>query len=146
MWLRCKFLSMWARCKFLSMWSRRKPPSVSRPHLRAGLLTLALLTGTPSPATALDIHEQILTRAEWPQHTNGDNVAALPAVQLALTHFKENNRTTLIIRHPGGDPGQHWAHELHNWLVSFGVPTNHLKLQPGSGAADRLVVNVVERD
>ena len=142
MWLRCKSPSMWSRCKFSLMWSCCKPPSVSR--LRAGLLTLALLTGTP--ATALDIHEQIITRAEWPQHTNGDNVAALPAVQLALTHFKENNRTTLIIRHPGGDPGQHWAHELHNWLVSFGVPTHYLKLQPGSGAADRLVVNVVERD
>ena len=108
------------------------------------LLGVLLLAGTP--ALAIDIHEQILTRAQWPQHANGYNVAALPAVNQTLRRFEENGKINIVIYYPGGDPGQQWARELYNWLVSFGVPTRYLELQPGSGAADRLVVSIIDRN
>lgn len=110
---------------------------------RAGLLLGMLLTGMP--AVGWDIYEHILTRSQWPQHANGHNISALPAVEQALRRFEENGKITIVIRYPGGDPGRQWANELHNWLVSFGVPTRYLELHSGSGAADRLVVSVIDR-
>ncbi len=131
---------MWLPCKRLP-----------RPGLRtrayawpARLLAVALLLSA-APATGMDIHEQIVTRAQWPQHANGHNIAALPAIRQTLRRFAENDNITIIIRHPGGDPGRQWARELHDWLVSFGVPTRYLELQPGSGGVERLVVSVIER-
>lgn len=85
--------------------------------------------------------EFVLTRAGWPQHANGPNILALPAVRQTLRHFDESG-VSIIIRHPGGDAGMQWARELHDWLVAFGVPTEHLELQPGAGAGGRLVVEV----
>ena len=108
-----------------------------------GLLLSLLLGGTP--AAAGEIYEHILTRPQWPQHANGHNILALPAVEQALRRFEENGKITIAIRYPGGDFGRQWADELYDWLVSFGVPTRHLELHPGSGAADRLVVSVIDR-
>lgn len=87
--------------------------------------------------------EFVLTRDGWPQHANGPNVLALPAVRRTLRHFDERG-AGILIRHPGGDAGMQWARELHDWLIAFGVPARHLELQPGSGAGDRLVVEVGE--
>ena len=111
--------------------------------LLLGLMLSLLVGGTP--AAAGEIYEHILTRPQWPQHANGHNVLALPAVEQALRRFEENGKITIVIRYPGGDFGRQWADELHDWLVSFGVPTRHLELHPGSGAADRLVVSVIDR-
>ena len=126
-------------------WPRRLVRFTAHSRAWAGLLLgVLLLAGTP--ALAIDIHEQILTRAQWPQHANGYNVAALPAVNQTLRRFEENGKINIVIYYPGGDPGQQWARELYNWLVSFGVPTRYLELQPGSGAADRLVVSIIDRN
>ena len=132
------------------MWSptnsRRafRPKVTARAGLMLGMLLSLLLGGTPA-AHAGEIYEHILTRPQWPQHANGHNVLALPAVEQALRRFEENGKITIVIRYPGGDFGRQWADQLHDWLVSFGVPTRHLELHPGSGAADRLVVSVIDR-
>ena len=107
------------------------------------LLVGLLLTGTP--ATGGDIYNHIVTRSQWPQHANGQNIPALPAVKEALRRFEENGKVTIVILYPGGDPGRQWASQLYGWLVSLGIPTRYIELQPGSGATDRLVVSVINR-
>ena len=107
------------------------------------LLVGLLLTGTP--ATGGDIYNHIVTRSQWPQHANGQNIPALPAVKEALRRFEENGKVTIVILYPGGDPGRQWANQLYGWLVSLGIPTRYIELQPGSGATDRLVVSVINR-
>lgn len=104
-----------------------------------------MLAGAPTAVAAFDLHEHILPRAQWPQHANGRNVAALPAVAEALRRFEENGKMAVVIRYPGGDPGRQWARELHDWLVGLGVPGRYLELQPGAGAEDRLIVSIIER-
>lgn len=112
---------------------------------RAALLLGGLLLAG-APAGGGSIYEHILTRPQWPQHANGENVSALPAVRQVLRRFEENGKITIVIRYPGGDPGRQWADQLYGWLVSLGIPTRYLELEPSSGAADRLVVSVIDRE
>ena len=80
-----------------------------------------------------------------PRNVNGSTVSALPAVVNTLSRFEESGKITIVIRYPGGDPGRQWAQEIYDWLVSFGVPTRYLELEPGSGAADRVVLATIDR-
>ncbi|MDD9857914.1 MAG: hypothetical protein OXU96_07705 [Gammaproteobacteria bacterium] len=116
-----------------------------RARIRGLLGGAALLACAPAAVTAFNLHEQVLPRAQWPQHANGRNVAALPAVAEALRRFEENGKIVIVIRYPGGDSGRQWARELHDWLVGLGVPGRYLELQPGAGAEDRLIVSIIER-
>ena len=125
-------------------WPRRLMRFSANSRAWAGLL-LGVLLLAGAPALAIDIHEQTLTRARWPQHANGYNVAALSVVNQTLRRFEENGKINIVIYYPGGDPGKQWATELYGWLVSFGVPTRYLELQLGSGAADRLMVRIIDR-
>ena len=122
-----------------------KMSGAMRISFRARLLAVALLAGAPPPAAALEIHEEFIARLHWPAHANGDNIAALPAVQLALRRFDESGDIRVVIRYPGGDSGRRWAGELRGWLVTLGVPAAYLELQPGSGVAGRLVVSILKR-
>ncbi len=96
-------------------------------------------------AAAVQLHEQVLKRAQWPTPATGRAVLGLAAVQQALRRFAENGKVTVVISYPGGDPGRQWAAELHDWLVIFGVPTQYLQIQLGSGAADQLLISVIDR-
>ncbi len=133
---------MWLPCKPVL---RRVLLRVARARAWLGRVLAVALLLSAAPATALDIHERMVTRAQWPQHANGLNIAALPAIRKTLRRFAENDNITIVIHHPGGDPGRQWARELHDWLVSFGVPIRYLELQLGSGGVDQLVVSVIER-
>ncbi len=112
-------------------------------NMVSSMLLIGMVASTFAAAGSL--YEHMLTRAQWPAHANGQNIIALPAVAQALRRFVENDKTTIVIQYPGGDPGRMWADELYNWLISFGIPIRYLELQPGSGAVDRLVVSVISR-
>ncbi len=94
---------------------------------------------------AFEVYEQILPRAQWPAHASGQNVLTLAAVRETLRRFVEDEKIAVIIRYPGGDPGQIWARQLRGWLVSFGVPGGYIEVQPGAGGADQLELVVLDR-
>jgi len=120
-------------------------PKRFKARIRGPLAGAVLLACAPAAVTAFNLHEQVLPRAQWPQHTTGRNVAALPAVAEALRRFEENGNMVIVIRYPGGDFGRQWARELHDWLVGLGVPGRYLELQPGAGVEDHLIVSIIER-
>lgn len=122
-----------------------RPPKRLKARIRGLLAGAVMSAGAPTAATAFDLHEIVLPRAQWPQHANGRHVAALPAVAEALRRFEENGKMVIVIRYPGGDSGRQWARELHDWLVGLGVPGRYLELQPGAGAEHRLIVGIIER-
>ena len=79
---------------------------------------------------------------DWPDRRTTENLLELEVVRALLSLFKENVGHKVIIRYPGGDEGNAWAVEFKEWLVSFGLPSSYLSLEPGSGGADRLLILV----
>jgi hypothetical protein len=106
------------------------------------LIVVLLIAGNASAVTR---HDEILVQSEWPEYINGTNIAALPQVNQVLRRFEEDEKITIEIHYPSGDSGRQWAETLGRWLVTFGVPAQYLELLPGSGAADRLVISLIDR-
>ena len=99
-----------------------------------------------SPAViAVNEYTQTLNFSDWPAYVNGTNIAALPQVSRTIKRFVEDEKMTIEIRYPSGDQGRQWGESLLNWFVAFGIPTRYLELLPGSGAADQLVISLIDR-
>ena len=79
---------------------------------------------------------------DWPKKRSAEKLLELKVVQDLLSIFKEHVGQTIIIRYPGGDQGNDWALEFREWLVSFGLPSSYVNLQPGSGGVDSLFILV----
>jgi hypothetical protein len=113
-------------------------------HLVNTLFLLVSLILT-SPAFAAEVKEQIIEKNQWPEYVNGINISNLPQVQQVLSGFEENGRIKIIIRYPGGDDGIHWANQMYQWFIAFGVPGQYLSMEPGSGAPDQLLLVLINR-
>ena len=92
---------------------------------------------TGAPVTLL---EMPLRYQDWPQRRSAHAVLELDPVRAVLSVFSEESGQNVIVRHPGGDPGNVWALEFREWLVAFGVPSHFINLEPGSGGVDRLLI------
>ena len=92
---------------------------------------------TGAPVTLLEVS---LRFQDWPQRRSVHAVLKLDPVRAVLSVFSEEGSQNLIIRHPGGDGGNAWALEFREWLVTLGVPSHFITLEPGSGGADRLLI------
>ena len=79
---------------------------------------------------------------DWPERRTTKNLLDLDVIRVLLSLFKEDVGQNVIIRYPGGDEGNAWAVEFKEWLVSFGLPSDYVSLQPGSGGVDRLLILV----
>jgi hypothetical protein len=90
-----------------------------------------------APVTLLKIS---LSYQDWPQQRSADAVLKLNPIRAILSVFSEERGQNVIIRHPGGDGGNAWAVEFRDWLVAFGVPSEFINLEPGSGGVDRLLI------
>lgn len=106
---------------------------------------LAWLVALPiHPAEAFRQHREVILSGEWPEPELGSQILALPQVREILKAFDETGETAVEIRFPGGETGRAWAQSVADWLAAFGIPRQHLVLLPGSGAPDRLVLEVIE--
>ena len=103
------------------------------------LLLLPLLAA-PSLVPADDGWQ--LTALEWAQPRHGEWLVAQPALAGAVSALQQQPDSRLQIRYPGGDEGVLWAEELQAWLVALGVASNRIERIPGSGAADRIQLEV----
>ena len=86
--------------------------------------------------------ELVLDYKDWPKRRSADTVLELDSIREILFHFSERVGYKVIVRHPGGDSGSGWAVEFREWLVAFGVPSDYIILEPGSGGLDQLLVFV----
>ena len=91
------------------------------------------------PVTLL---EMSLGYKDWPQRRSAYTVLELDSVRAVLSVFSEEEGQNVIVRYPGGDSGNAWALELREWLVSFGVLSHFITLEPGSGGADHLLIMI----
>ncbi len=83
----------------------------------------------------------------WLSARNGKTVLALPAVRQALQAWlASGQQSRLLIHYPGGEEGVFQARELHDWLVSFGVPSDAIEVLPGGGDAGQISIEWLPAD
>ena len=107
------------------------------------LLAACVFTLHVEPALAFEDNQNIILTSEWPERETGSSVLALPQIRAILKNFDESREDIIEIRFPGGELGRLWGESAANWLTAFGVPQKHLLVLPGSGAADRLVLEII---
>jgi hypothetical protein len=73
---------------------------------------------------------------QWEISRSGESVLFLPVLNQVIYAWLEDRQKKIEIQYPGGEEGEFWVHELTDWLVSLGIPSNHMVVVPGSGADD----------
>lgn len=85
-----------------------------------------------------------ITAAEWARPRHGDWLVRQPALAAAIEQLQQAPLSRLQILYPGGDEGVLWAEELQAWMVALGVASDRIERIPGSGAADRVQIRVIQ--
>lgn len=96
----------------------------------------------PLPVMA-DENRFTLDYETWSRPRDGQAVRELDAVAGAMRRWQQNSGAMLDIRYPGGEIGSLWAAELRDWMVSLGLPGDHVQLTPGSSQPDRIDIDVL---
>jgi len=79
-----------------------------------------------------------LSAETWSRPRDGQSVSAMAPLPEVIERWSQDTSRRLVIRYPGGEEGQLWAHELRSWLVALGVSLQSQELIAGSQQADRI--------
>ena len=109
-------------------------------------LSLTCLMLVAGGAAANTIRMFTLSADEWARPRSGGVIPELASVRAAVSYWGRGADAILLIRYPGEDSGELWAAELRDWLISLGVPSDYIRLIPGTQAADEITVVVGNRD
>ncbi|HEC12241.1 MAG TPA: hypothetical protein ENI80_03180 [Acidiferrobacteraceae bacterium] len=92
---------------------------------------------------AMVVAESIsLPLEQWKQMDRGQKVIELAPLKKLMKAVELAPDSSINIRYPGGDQGVTWAGQLRDWLVSLGVASSRMILEPGSGKADMMVLEI----
>lgn len=94
---------------------------------------------------AQDDFQVLIPRYEWPDDASADVVLQIPQIRRAVSRLLESEHTQLIVRYPGGDAGNEWALDLRAMLISLGIESKYIVLEPGSGIDETMVVIVATK-
>ena len=108
-------------------------------------LTLSVALFAVSPTYAQDELEVLIPRYEWPNDETADVLLQIPKIRQAISTLLNSDNTELIIRYPGGDAGNQWAIDLNDNLISLGIDSDRITLEPGSGIDETMIVIVAEK-
>ncbi len=93
-----------------------------------------------SNVLAQDVVAQL--RAEvWDTQRHGEALLKVPALSAIIQKWMLAPSQLIELRYPGGEEGELWVEELHDWFVSLGVPSTKIQILPGSQAED--IINIV---
>ena len=109
-------------------------------------LCLAVLLAASAPAMANTVRIFSLSADDWARPRNGAVIPEMSAIRSAVSYWGKGADALMIIRHPGEDSGELWAAELRDWLISLGVPSDYIRLTPGTQEADEIKLVVGSRD
>ena len=99
-------------------------------------LVLSLAISVSASANSLRIFT--LSADEWAQPRTGSVVTQFDSVRTAISYWEKGVDAAILIRYPGEDSGEIWATELRDWMISLGIPSDYMRLMPGSQAADEI--------
>lgn len=97
------------------------------------VLILPALAGAEGISLSLD---------QWKQMDRGQKVIELAPLKKLMQAVESAPDSSISIRYPGGDQGMAWVEQLRDWLVSLGVASSRMILEPGSGEADVILLQL----
>ena len=87
-----------------------------------------------------------LSADEWARPRSGSVIPEMSPVRSAVRYWGKGVDSVMVIRYPGEDSGELWAAELRDWLISLGIPSDYIRLVPGSQEADEISLVVGNRN
>lgn len=84
--------------------------------------------------------EEVIHYQDWLRLKGPTSLLQLPALQRVVDQFEAADDSVVIVRYPGGDEGNAWALQLRDWLVALGITSDEIRLEPGSGVPQGIVI------
>lgn len=83
---------------------------------------------------------------QWAAPRSGTTVAALPGLSAALQEVIRQPGNGLMLHYPENEQGEVWVEELRGWLVSLGLASHRIQVQPGNtdGVIDITLIATVQ--
>jgi hypothetical protein len=86
-----------------------------------------------------------LRAEQWEFARSGESVLSLPVLNNVVNNWLTDKQKLIEIQYPGGEEGEFWVQELTDWLVSLGIPSNHMIIVPGSGSGDMIKFDLIKQ-
>ncbi len=87
-------------------------------------------------AASNGVKSHVLYAEQWEIARSGESILSLPVLKQIINAWLGDRQKKIEIQYPGGEEGEFWVQELTDWLVSLGIPSDHMVIAPGSGADD----------
>ena len=87
----------------------------------------------------------VLHAEQWELARSGETIMSLPVLKDLINAWLSDKQKIIETQYPGGEDGEFWVHELTDWLVSLGIPSNYMVTTPGSGADDVIKFNIIKK-
>ena len=81
---------------------------------------------------------------QWELARSGESILLLPVLNQLINTWLLEKHKKIEVQYPGGEEGEFWVQELTDWLVSLGIPSNHMVIVPGSGVDDMIRFSLIK--
>jgi len=88
--------------------------------------------------------EWVIKAEQWELVRDGESILALPALNTLVNNWLKDKDKLIEVQYPGGEEGEFWVHQLIDWLVALGIPSDRLVTVRGSGADDIIRLNLIK--
>jgi hypothetical protein len=109
-------------------------------------LLLSLMIALLPVAHAAEEPIAVLGAEFWFMPRNGEAVAAHQGVKAAVKKLIAEPDAYLVLRYPETESGELWGQELQAWLVSLGLVSDRIELQPNAELLEAVELVVVGPD
>lgn len=107
--------------------------------MRTGLIFLFVLLSSLVEAATAEISQPesgLLHAEQWELSRHGERILAINGIAETVRSWMTDQNQRIELQYPGGEEGELWVHELMDWLVALGVPSDRFVTVPGSGQED----------
>lgn len=84
-----------------------------------------------------------LSAEAWAAPRQAETILGMPPVAAAVRALLAAPQGQLIVTHPATEEGGLWGSELRDWLVSLGIDSHRIRLQPAVSANKPIAANQI---